>query len=479
MRETYFSEARNEIAGKNLELVQTASVIALISVVFFTAITPVFSSVWRITWQYYVFLLALLVLFLFTRNYRKKGNISYGVVQTLCSIFCLTVIAGAITIDVFPYPDNPASFVPIVQIILPTIFILKFSSILPLLAVSDFLYCILILRFKNPLVQVNDIYNVIVGLFFGILVAWIVMDLRVNDNCVKARFQRMSSIDLLTGILNKRTCEETIAEYLKKRDENHMCALMVMDIDNFKHVNDKMGHQYGDELLEGLGSLLTHTFRSSDIVGRIGGDEFVILLRNVSDRRLFKRKYNQLQLGMKKISERIGYPITCSAGFAVAGREKISFEALFEMADDALYEAKSFGKNRYIIHMTRDMKLQKDKPVLLIADDSEMNREVLKEIFQMDYELVEASDGTEALSLLSQYKDRMAAVLLDLHIPGMNGFEILRYINSRASYQDIPVMVITADEKSEEEALLLGATDMIRKPFEPGVVKLRVERILK
>ena len=478
MRKIYFREAKEEIAGKNIALIRTVSGFALALVLIFMAITPLFFHKWQITWEYVMLALALAVFYIFSKMYIRKWKLNYFFVQSMCMLFCITLMAGLMAIDVFPYPNSPSSFVPIIQIILPTIFILKFASLISILAISDAIYCLLVLWYKNPAVQQNDIFNALAGLFFGLVVAWIVMDLRVNDNVVKARFQKMSSIDLLTGILNKRTCEENVSEYLKKRDESYLCALMVMDIDNFKNVNDRLGHQYGDELLKGVGSLLTHTFRSSDIIGRIGGDEFMVLLRNVTDYKLCDRKFAQLQTGMKKLGEQLGYSVSFSAGVAVAGNEKVSFETLFEMADDALYEAKTFGKNCHIIHTTRTGK-QKDKPVILIADNGEMNRYRLNQIFGKEYELVEALKRREALDLLCQHKDRVKVVLLDLHLPDMDGLEVLRYINSRASYHNIPVIAITNDDNSEEEARRIGVSDLIRKPFELGTVKLRIENVLQ
>jgi diguanylate cyclase (GGDEF)-like protein len=478
MRKIYFHEAREEIASKNISLIRKVSGFALALLLVFMAATPLFFPGWHITWEYIWLAVVLAVFYIVSKIYIRSFKLNYYFVQIMCTLFCATVMAGIIAIDVFPSPNSPASYMPIMEVILPTIFILKFTSLLPILTISNVLYCVAVLQFKNVSVQQNDIFNAIAGLLFGLVVSSIVMELRVNDNDVKVRFQKMSSIDLLTGILNKRTCEENVSEYLKKRDENYTCALMIIDVDNFKNVNDRLGHHYGDELLKGFGSLLTHTFRSSDIIGRIGGDEFMVLLRNVTDDKLYDRKFTQLQTGMKRMGEQLGYSVSFSAGVAVAEIERVSFETLFEMADDALYEAKNFGKNRHVVHRTRDTKLQ-NKPVILVADNGEMNRYQLNEILGKEYELVEAEEPNEALDLLSQYKDRIKVILLDMHIPSMDGLEILRFINSRESYRKIPVIAITSDENSEEEAEHLGVADMMRKPFELGTVKLRIESVLQ
>jgi PleD family two-component response regulator len=204
----------------------------------------------------------------------------------------------------------------------------------------------------------------------------------------------------------------------------------------------------------------------------------MVLLRNVTDYKLCDRKFAQLQTGMKKLGEQLGYSVSFSAGVAVTGNEKVSFETLFEMADDALYEAKTFGKNCHIIHKIRSGK-QQDKPVILIADNGEMNRYRLHEIFGKEYELVEAVKRSEALDLLCQHKDRVKVILLDLHLPDLDGLEVLRFINARASYHKIPVIAITNDDNSEEEARRIGVSDMIRKPYELGTVKLRIEDVLQ
>jgi diguanylate cyclase (GGDEF)-like protein len=478
MRKLYFREAREEIAGKNIGLILKVSGMSLAMLLLFIAITPLFFPRWHVTWQYIAFAVELAVFYIISKAYIRHCKLNYFFVQSLCTLFCVAIMAAIISIDVFPNPNSPSSYMPIMEVILPTIFILRFISIIPILTISNVVYCILVVQFKNPSMQQNDIYNAMAGLLFGLVVASIVMELRVNDNVVKVRFQKMSSIDLLTGILNKRTCEENVTEYLKKRDENYSCALMIIDVDDFKNINDHLGHQSGDEVLKSMGSLLTHTFRSVDIIGRVGGDEFMVLLRNVNDIRLYDRKFAQLQSGMKRLGDQFGYSISISAGVAVVGEERVSFETLYEMADDALYESKTFGKNRIIVHRVIAWEDQ-EKPVILIADDGEMNRNYLMEMFGREYELIEASERSEALNLLSQYKDRMKLILLDLHIPGMDGLEVLRFINSRMSYHKIPVIAITNDEYSKEEAKRLGVADMIRKPLELANMKMRIENVME
>ena len=477
MRKIYFHEAREEIAGKNIGLIRQVSGLALALLLLFIAITPLFFPSWHVTWEYLGFAVDLAVFYLFSKLYLRYWKLNYYFVQIMCSIFCASIMVWTIAIDVFPASNSPSSYMPIMEVILPTIFILRFISLIPVLAISNMLYCVLVMMFKNPSVQQNDIYNAMAGLLFGLVVSSIVMELRVNDNEVKVRFQKLSSIDLLTGILNKRTCEENVAEYLKKRDENYTCALMIIDIDDFKNVNDRLGHQCGDEVLKSMGSLLTHTFRSIDIIGRVGGDEFMVLIRNVNDKKLYERKFAQLQTGMKRLGEQLGYSVSISAGVAMTGKEKVSFETLYEMADDALYESKTFGKNRIVVHSVIEWGEQ-DKPVILVADNGELNQYELMEMLGRNYEIIRASERSEALNLLSQYKERMKVILLDLHISGMDGLEVLRYINSRVNYHKIPVIALTNEEYSKEDIKQLGVADLIQKPFEPGTVKKAIEDIM-
>ena len=120
------------------------------------------------------------------------------------------------------------------------------------------------------------------------------------------------------------------------------------------------------------------------------------------------------------------------------------------------------------------------KRLVLIAEDEEINRELLGEILHEDYEVIFASDGIEAYRLIQEHHNTLSIILLDLLMPGMSGLELLQTIKEDVSLQNIPVIVITSDQESEIKSLTLGAADFIPKPYPaPGVILARIRRTIE
>ncbi len=120
------------------------------------------------------------------------------------------------------------------------------------------------------------------------------------------------------------------------------------------------------------------------------------------------------------------------------------------------------------------------KDTLLIADDAEINRELLKDIFEEQYVILEAADGVETIDLIKKNSDRIALIFLDLIMPNKSGLDVLSFMEENG-YELIPVIMITgeATAMSEERAYELGAADVIYKPFQPNVVMRRAQNIIE
>ncbi|MGX8852254.1 sensor domain-containing diguanylate cyclase [Amedibacillus sp. YH-ame10] len=165
--------------------------------------------------------------------------------------------------------------------------------------------------------------------------------------------EERSKMDGLTKILNKMTGEQEIQEAID-RNPNHHHVLFVIDIDDFKNVNDTMGHAVGDHVLQELGIAIKQSFRNSDILSRIGGDEFVALVENVEMlyEDVVKVRTEQLHEAISSIAlngDSISN-ITCSVGIALYPQHGTTYQELFVNADKALYIAKNSGKNQYHIY---------------------------------------------------------------------------------------------------------------------------------
>lgn len=123
----------------------------------------------------------------------------------------------------------------------------------------------------------------------------------------------------------------------------------------------------------------------------------------------------------------------------------------------------------------------KKRDTILIVDDVELNRVILRSIFEGEYQFLEAENGKEAISLLKLHYDSIAVVLLDLVMPVMNGYQMMERARSHGLLAEVPVIIITAEDSVENEvkAFDLGASDIIMKPFEPHVVKRRVQNAVE
>lgn len=123
----------------------------------------------------------------------------------------------------------------------------------------------------------------------------------------------------------------------------------------------------------------------------------------------------------------------------------------------------------------------KRKNYMLIVDDVELNRVLLKEHFKKDFIVVEAKDGKEAYDIIEKYQEEISIILLDIVMPIMDGYEILKKMKEGGLLKKIPVVAVTANdtEKDVEELLEAGVLDTISKPFDPHKVKDCVEKIMK
>ena len=151
-----------------------------------------------------------------------------------------------------------------------------------------------------------------------------------------------STTDPLTGILNRAGTENRIRRYLKP-DANGF--LFMIDLDNFKAINDNMGHAAGDRLLRQFAQLLKKEFREKDVIGRLGGDEFVVYMAGARDRIAAENKAERLLALCVELGDI--YTVSASVGIAAYPRDGRDYAVLYEEADQAMYQAKKNGKNSY------------------------------------------------------------------------------------------------------------------------------------
>ena len=283
--------------------------------------------------------------------------------------------------------------------------------------------------------------------------------------------------DVLTGAYNRRYFEE------KVKNMSLNAGVAVIDLDNFKLFNDTYGHDGGDLVLTTVVNVIRHYIRRTDILVRYGGDEFLLILPGI-EKEVFSQKLRMIQekihathipgFNRRKLSVSIG------GVMFTHGR----LEEAITKADRLMYMAKGHKNivvTRWEQKQNTDKMEKRNLPQLLVVDDSEMNREILKEILGKEYRILEACDGEEALKMLEQYGPEISLVLLDIIMPKMDGFEVLAYMNRDKWIEDIPVIMISSEgsESYIRRAYELGASDYISRPFDAKVVYQRVINMIK
>ncbi len=163
----------------------------------------------------------------------------------------------------------------------------------------------------------------------------------IGSLCLRA------SQDSLTKILNAASSRQLAEEYLAQSEP--CCAILVIDLDDFKAVNDTWGHMFGDTVLIRVAETIRRLFRSGDIVGRIGGDEFFVLMKGTCDCELISRRCETViaELGALRFAANKEARIGCSVGAALCLDGGCDYKTLFNAADRALYLAKSAGGGQY------------------------------------------------------------------------------------------------------------------------------------
>ena len=313
-----------------------------------------------------------------------------------------------------------------------------------------------------------------------------VMDEDGRNELIKqlSGYNRELYTDALTGIYNRRYYEERI------RNSNMSAGVAMIDLDDFKIYNDTFGHDAGDLALTTVVGIIKDNVRRTDMLIRMGGDEFLLVMPDIGEQ-AFADKLNQIQ-GKIHSSKVPGYSqlrLSVSIGGVLSGSGS-TVEKAIRKADQFMYQAKTC-KNMVVTEHDEQLKEQQEsannngskayKYRILVVDDSEMNREILSEILNEEYDIIEADSGDTCIDMLRKYETGISLVLLDIVMPGMDGFGVLNYMNHHHYLEDIPVIMISSEDSTEtvRRAYEMGVSDYINRPFDVGVVHRRVYNTIK
>lgn len=217
--------------------------------------------------------------------------------------------------------------------------------------------------------------------------------------------RRRAERDALTGLYNREETERQIRTCLES-EPGGLCALFMIDTDNFKQINDTHGHIFGDAVLAELAAGMRKLTRRTDVVGRIGGDEFTIFLKDISSIDAAIQKAEDLTRMFHELfqDDKHKIQVSCSIGAAFYPKDGVDFQSLYQSADLALYQAKKQGKNQYVLYEADSRMLAEKRggSLLRTTIDSDRRGQELPEnlvnyVFQVLYD---ANDIRNAIQII-------------------------------------------------------------------------------
>ena len=285
--------------------------------------------------------------------------------------------------------------------------------------------------------------------------------------------------DPLTGAYNRRYYEEVVRKSIGP------AGVALLDVDDFKICNDTYGHHAGDVALEAAAKAIQSCIRSSDLLIRYGGDEFLLVLPGIPGDFL-QTKLEQIRTAtqMTSVPGYSHFRLSLSIGGAIQSLAD-PMENIVRRADWLMYQAKC-RKNAVLVEvpgcsLAALETLLQEKSQILLVDDSAMNRMMLTEILGEGYHILEAENGRECLETLQAEAGNIALVLLDINMPVMDGFEVLKAMNANHTIEDTPVIMISSEDSDAaiRRSYELGASDYVNRPFDARIVYRRVTNTIK
>ncbi len=221
-------------------------------------------------------------------------------------------------------------------------------------------YYILSITPKKYIDQQLNLYTSLTGSFvwkiyvaliiFVVVLVNVYINYKINLDKKNLNLVNEAETDQLTRLFNKISTQKYINKYLDEQNVLNQSGglLFLIDIDNFKNVNDTRGHAFGDLVLSSIGTKLSTSFRATDIAGRIGGDEFLVFVKNVNDEKLIQQYANRISdiFSYFAVGEYSKYIVTASIGMSVYPKDGTDFMTLYKNADKAVYVSKRNGKNQ-------------------------------------------------------------------------------------------------------------------------------------
>lgn len=283
--------------------------------------------------------------------------------------------------------------------------------------------------------------------------------------------------DSLTGLFNHGFFQISYErEILRIERHGDHCTLAFIDIDSFSQYNKQNGAVAGDLLLQQVAGIILKNVRQTDLVARYDSDVFALMLIK-TDIESALGAVNRIK---EEIEKKFNAAATVSIGLASCPRDATSSVILLENAKEALLNAKKSGKNTTFYYERKSVHAIETLPKILVVDDEPRNVKLVEAMLKpLDYEVAKAFNGEDALSMIT--KMDIDLILLDVMMPGMDGFEVCRRIKRKDDTRLIPIVMLTAldDMDSRVKGIEAGAEDFLTKPPNKMELLARIRSLIK
>lgn len=298
---------------------------------------------------------------------------------------------------------------------------------------------------------------------------------------IEQKYRQQPELDADTALLNKMAFVDLSSRVLDIFPDERQ-ALLVIDVDDFKQVNDKHGHLVGDKVIRCIADEMTNSFRKTDVVGRFGGDEFVVLMTKIHGLEIAKSKAVELiKAIMVSCTRKFGISISISIGLAFSEKDT-DFETLFAKADQALYEAKRTGKGKAVVFgETVPPIINNDEPVVIICSDDAQVYSTIALTYASGAAFAQAWNAKDLEKLYHLYKERIRVVCLDMtkKVFESAGRTYQQIAEQSKDKQFLTLAICTEGNMVNlKKALELDVHDVLMLPPPVGVIERIVSRTI-
>lgn len=311
-----------------------------------------------------------------------------------------------------------------------------------------------------------------------------VMDISSTNSVfdsLEQEYSRSTELDPATNLLNKIAFKSIGAAILETLSDDKE-ALMVIDIDDFKKINDQYGHIAGDSVISCIADVLSGSFRKTDVIGRFGGDEFVVMMTKLHSGGSAKRKAAEIiQEVIIQCMRKLNIDACISVGIAFSEHGD-TIDTLFARADQALYQVKSTAKGRFAVYGEEVPQITDDmKPVVLVCSENAQLYPAIALAYGDSAAFANITSYRELINTFNRYSDRIKVVCLDIEKKiASDADKFYNYIIEQGGGKHILIIPVFRDGNMDQlkEAMKLDLFDVISMPPRNDILQRKLSRAL-